>query len=82
MLSWLNVFECSGSSHIHILSRVKLVVYPISGYTSDLLTVNILMLPQEQIKLSQRFISVIFAPFFGLKIDFNFRFWTFMLQIS
>jgi hypothetical protein len=39
-------------------------------------------LRQEQIKLSQRFISIIFAPFFGLKIDFNFRFCTFVLQIS
>ena len=35
MLSWLNVFECSGSSHIHILSRVKLVVYQISPQNSS-----------------------------------------------
>ena len=47
MLSWLNVYECSGSSHIHILSRVKLVVYQISGYTSDLLPQKVHLISSE-----------------------------------
>ena len=55
----------------------------ISGYASDLLIVNILSAhPQEQIKLSQRFMRIIFAPFFGLEIDFNFRFGAFMLHME
>ena len=47
MLSRLNVYECSGSSHIHILSRVKLVVYQISGYTSDLLPQKVHLISSE-----------------------------------